>query len=71
MRHARSPKFQLSGPTVHSYTVAKVGSVFQFPQPLKKHCNVPGDFHKLEKLDSEMQVRRWTRLLTVHWPEKN
>ncbi len=28
------------------------------------------DFHKLEKLDSEMQVMRLMRLWKVHWPAK-
>ena len=53
MRHARIPKFQLSGPTVHSYTMPKRSGYTLF-----RHTQIK---------QSGFTLSRQTRLSKVHF----
>ena len=45
MRHARTPKFQLSGPTVHSYTVLGGGEGGRHDTHVRTHAHTHAHTH--------------------------
>ena len=51
MRHARTPKFQLSGPTVHSYTVIWVhnGAVEELQEEAIHMWDIKQNYTKVNK----------------------